>query len=88
MIEDITAFYELPESEPVGWLLQVPRETVADLKTNTILEEVKEWCDENLIEKYWIFDTMIGSPWYSRKVPVQFNFSTEQDYIFFKMRWM
>jgi len=93
-VGDITAFYatmETSDSEPVGWVLNLPSKDIL-AKDSSLLPEVQEWMDMNIQDQYWV-SAHTHIEWGYRptqerdQCPVEFNFSTENDYILFKLRW-
>lgn len=89
--EDETIPYDVPDAEPVaGFSLLVAddgslchfQQPIDDRYTMPVLrltDETKEWCDTNLKDRYWFFSSTHGFR--------SFYFTTERDYIIFKMRY-
>lgn len=83
---------EIPDSEPVGWIIDLPLGIMGELVDGEVVlsDDVKEWMEINIRDRYWIFNRFADSFTYRSgraRLPVEFNFTSERDFIAFKMRW-
>jgi len=91
-LADMIATMEIPDTEPLGWVLEIPVGSVGDLVDGEVVlsEDVTEWMEINIRDRYWVFNRF-GAAFNYRsardRAPVEFNFTSERDFIAFKMRW-
>jgi hypothetical protein len=83
---------EIPDTEALGWVLDLPLGSVGSLVDRELVlsEDVQEWMDINIRDRYWIFNRFAAAFVYLstlNSMPIEFNFTSERDYIAFKMRW-
>ena len=100
-IVDFYATMEVPDSIPVaGWSIMIKNISEIGLgyiqyKTGlrskirevVLTDDAKEWLDMTIIDPYWCLGEGSDISNYRHGDSAEFYFTTERDYILFKMRW-